>query len=87
MIAYDEGAEGTSVFEVPIDERGTPTKCVITKSSGYSVLDSAVCKAAMQAHYTPKMIDGRPGRRHLSRRVHLPHQDNQNIEGIPKPIQ
>lgn len=60
MIAYDEGAEGTSVFEVLVDERGNPTRCVITKSAGYTVLDGAVCKAAMQVHYLPKEIDGRP---------------------------
>jgi protein TonB len=60
MIAYDEGAEGTVVFEVFIDERGVPTKCVITKSSNYTVLDAAVCKAAKEARYTPKTIGGRP---------------------------
>lgn len=59
MIAYAEGAEGTTVFEVRVDERGTPTKCIITKSAGYPVLDDAVCKAAMKARYTPKMVDGR----------------------------
>ncbi|MDQ2872137.1 MAG: TonB family protein [Candidatus Eremiobacteraeota bacterium] len=59
MIAYDEGAEGTSVFEVMVDERGTATKCVITKSAGYTVLDDAVCKAALSAHYTPKTLNGK----------------------------
>ncbi len=87
MIAYDEGAEGTSVFEVLIDERGIPTRCVITKSAGYSVLDSAVCKAAMQARYTPKTIDGRavPGvyRDAFTFRM----SPDQSVEGIPKPIQ
>ncbi len=87
MIAYDEGAQGTSVFEVLIDERGTPTKCVITKSAGYSVLDAAVCKAAMQAHYTPKMIDGRPVAGVYRDAFTFRINDDQNIEGIPKPIQ
>jgi TonB family protein len=59
IIAYDEGAEGTTVFEVLIDEQGNPTKCVITRPSGYEVLDDSVCKAAMHAKYTPKTIDGR----------------------------
>ncbi len=27
---------------------GKPTKCIITESSGYEVLDIAVCKAAMR---------------------------------------
>ena len=58
MIAYDEGAQGTAVFEVAIDERGVPQKCVITRSSGYEVLNDAVCKAAMQAHYSPKTVSG-----------------------------
>lgn len=59
MIAYSEGADGTTVFEVRVDERGMPTKCIITKSAGYPVLDDAVCKAAMKARYTPKSVDGR----------------------------
>lgn len=59
LIAYDEGAEGTAAFEVLVDERGTPTKCVITKSSGYAVLDDTVCKAAMHARYIPKLVGGR----------------------------
>ncbi len=87
MIAYDEGAEGTSMFEVLVDERGVPTKCVIIKSAGYAVLDSAVCKAAMQARYSPKTIDGRPVagmyRDAFTFRMSSP---NQSIEGIPKPI-
>jgi TonB family protein len=59
-IAYAQGAEGTSVFEVQIDERGIPTKCTITKPSGYLSLDDAVCKAAMNARYTPRTVNGRP---------------------------
>ncbi|MGZ3532909.1 MAG: TonB family protein, partial [Vulcanimicrobiaceae bacterium] len=61
MIAYEEVPEGTwtSVFEVTIDERGNPTKCSITSTSGYPVLDDAVCKAAMGARYTPKSVNGR----------------------------
>ena len=54
MIAYAEGAEGTTVFEVLIDEHGLPTKCVITKPAGYRFLDDAVCKAAMKARFRRK---------------------------------
>ena len=88
MIAYDEGAEGTTVFEVSIDERGNPTKCTITKPSGYAVLDSTVCKAAMQARYTPKTLAGRPvPGTYQDAFTFRMSQDTQNIEGIPKPIQ
>ncbi|MBV8374642.1 MAG: energy transducer TonB [Candidatus Eremiobacteraeota bacterium] len=59
-IAYDEGAQGTTAFEVSVDEHGTPVKCTITKPSGYLVLDDAVCKAAMHARYSPRTINGRP---------------------------
>ena len=59
-IAYSEDAQGTTVFEVLVDERGAPTKCTITKSSGYLVLDVAVCKAAMAAHYLPRLVNGKP---------------------------
>lgn len=88
MIAYDEGAEGTSVFEVLIDREGNPTRCIITKSAGYTVLDGAVCKAAMQAHYTPKIVDGRavPGVYHDAFTFRM-SEDDQSIEGVPKQIQ
>ncbi|MBV8727789.1 MAG: energy transducer TonB, partial [Candidatus Eremiobacteraeota bacterium] len=60
QIAILEGAEGTSAFEVMIDESGIATKCIITKASGWPVLDDAVCKAAMRIHYRPKMVNGKP---------------------------
>jgi TonB family protein len=58
-IAYAQGAAGTTVFEVMIDERGNPTKCTITKSSGFLALDKSVCDAAMNAHYTPQTVSGK----------------------------
>lgn len=57
-IWYSEGAEGTTAFEVLIDDKGSPVKCTITKSAGYLVLDEAVCKAAMSVRYSPKTING-----------------------------
>lgn len=60
LIAYDQGAEGTVVFEVQIDERGNAVKCGITHTSGWATLDDAVCKAAMKAKYAPKTVNGRP---------------------------
>jgi TonB family protein len=88
MIAYDEGAEGTVVFEVSIDERGNPTKCVITKSSHYPVLDNTVCKAALEAHYTPKTVGGRAvSGTYQDAFTFRSSQDEQRIEGIPKTIQ
>jgi len=57
-IAYQNGAEGTSAFEVFVDESGAPSKCVITKSSGWLVLDEAACKAAMRVRYRPKVSNG-----------------------------
>lgn len=86
MIAYDEGAEGTSAFEVLIDDRGNPTKCIITKHAGYTVLDDAVCKAAMQTRYSPKTVDGRavPG---LYRDAFTFRLTNDTLEGVPKQIQ
>jgi TonB family protein len=57
-IWYSEGAEGTTAFQVLVDDKGAPVKCTITKSAGFLVLDDAVCKAAMRVHYTPKTING-----------------------------
>ncbi len=83
MIAYDEGAQGTSVFEVVVDERGVPVRCVITKSSGYLVLDNAVCKAAMAAKYQPKIQDGRAVEGVYHDAFTFRMQENPNIEGLP----
>lgn len=58
-IAAEEGAEGTTAFEVSIDENGNPTKCSITMSSHYPVLDEATCRAAMVIHYRPKTLNGK----------------------------
>lgn len=59
LIAYAEGAEGTTAFEVTVDEHGAPQHCTITKSSGYFSLDGAVCAAAMHARYVPRTVNGR----------------------------
>lgn len=59
-IAYAQGAEGTTAFEVAVDERGSPTKCTITKGSGYASLDVSVCKAAMAVRYQPRTVNGKP---------------------------
>lgn len=85
MIAYSEGAEGTTAFEVLIDERGIPTKCVITKPAGYRFLDEAVCKAAMKARYSPKTLDGRavPG---LYRDAFTFRVSSKQSDGLPNPI-
>jgi len=59
-IAYYENAEGTTVFDVSVDERGVAVKCSVAKSSGFLVLDDAVCAAAMRARYSPRTLNGRP---------------------------
>jgi anti-sigma factor RsiW len=43
----------TTAFAVSVDQRGIPLRCSITKSSGYSAVDRAVCRAALQVHYRP----------------------------------
>lgn len=43
----------STAFDVTVDERGTPLRCTITKSSGSRVADRSVCRAAMHAHYAP----------------------------------
>jgi len=58
-IAVQEGAEGTTAFEVLVDEQGNPAKCIITKPAGYVVLDETVCKAAMSVKYKPKTLNGK----------------------------
>jgi len=58
-IAFAEGAEGTAAFEVLVDEQGKATKCIITQSSGWPVLDQSTCDAALSVRYRPKTINGR----------------------------
>jgi hypothetical protein len=41
----------STAFEVNVDERGTPLRCAITKSSGDRALDESVCRAAMHQRY------------------------------------
>lgn len=85
MIAYAEGAEGTTVFEVMIDERGAPAKCVIAQSSGYRFLDDAVCRAATKAHYTPKTVNGNPVPGVYRDAFTFRVNDNV-VDGLPRPI-
>ncbi|MGC1379972.1 MAG: energy transducer TonB, partial [Candidatus Baltobacteraceae bacterium] len=58
-IAYDKHAQGTAAIAVSVDAQGTPLRCAVTQSSGYAVLDASVCRAAMQARYSPRRVDGR----------------------------
>ena len=58
-IPDEADAHGTAAFEVQVNEHGVPSKCTITRSSGYLVLDVAVCRAAMGARYAPRMVNGK----------------------------
>jgi hypothetical protein len=51
------------------------------------VLDSTVCKAAMEARYTPKTVGGRAvSGTYQDAFTFRTGQDNQQLEGIPHPI-
>lgn len=41
--------QGTAAFEVRIDEHGKLQQCKITKSTGVTSLDQAICRAALEA--------------------------------------
>lgn len=84
MIAYSEGAEGTTAFAVSVDERGVPVKCTITQSSSSVVLDEAVCKAAMKARFAPRMVNGRA--MPSVYRDAFTFRNQTNNEGIEQPI-
>jgi protein TonB len=46
--------EGTVAFTLDIDTRGCPTRCTITKSSGFATLDDATCPILMKrARFQP----------------------------------
>jgi hypothetical protein len=53
-------SEATSYFALAVDERGVPTLCSIQKSSGILAIDESVCRAAMQARFTPRTVNGKP---------------------------
>ncbi|MBV8531064.1 MAG: hypothetical protein JO104_07075 [Candidatus Eremiobacteraeota bacterium] len=44
----------TTAFTLSVNDRGTPLRCTITKTSGDRLLDRAVCNAAMRVHYSPR---------------------------------
>jgi TonB family protein len=50
--------EGTTRFEVAVDETGAPTKCTIIKSSGHQDLDDRSCEVVMKrAKFKPARDD------------------------------
>jgi TonB family protein len=59
-MAAEGQTEATSYFALAIDERGVPTLCQIQKSSGIPAIDESVCRAAMQARFTPRTVNGKP---------------------------
>ena len=44
----------STAFDITVNERGTPVRCRITKSSGDRALDQSVCRTAMRARYSPQ---------------------------------
>ena len=54
-LSVDAATTFSTAFDVAVDQRGTPRRCTITKSSGFRVVDRSVCRAAMHAHYSPPM--------------------------------
>lgn len=43
IYAFQRRWEGATEFELTVDPTGRPTNCVVTKSSGYEVLDQRAC--------------------------------------------
>jgi protein TonB len=69
--ALREERAGTTGFVVSYDERGRPTGCQVTSSSGSDDLDAQTCKSVMRnARFTPgKDADGNPVASSYSSRV------------------
>lgn len=45
--------ETATTLNLQIDARGVPLQCIIASSSGNRAKDEAICRAAMQQHYSP----------------------------------
>ncbi len=52
-LSVDAATTFSTAFDIAVDQRGTPRRCTITKSSGFRLVDQSVCRAAMRAHYSP----------------------------------
>jgi hypothetical protein len=52
-LSVDAATTFSTAFDVSVDQRGTPLRCTIRKSSGLHTLDLSVCRAAMRVHYSP----------------------------------
>lgn len=56
--ARRENREGTTRYEVAVDEKGAPTGCTIIKSSGHQDLDDRTCQLVMKrAKFKPASDD------------------------------
>lgn len=53
--------EGRVSYVLTIDERGRVTNCVVTASSGHSLLDEAACRTGRGARFEPALdVNGSP---------------------------
>lgn len=54
MVALRHGMAGTTAYSLTIDPTGVPSRCDITGSSGFDVLDAATCQQLMaKARFSP----------------------------------
>jgi len=58
--ARRKGWEGRVVVRVSVDANGRPTQTVISKGSGYSVLDQAALQAVKTWRFRPRTLGGVP---------------------------
>lgn len=62
MKAFEKHQQGVTRFDLLVDPTGRPVNCIITKSSGYPLLDEGTCKmASFRARFSPaRGPDGQP---------------------------
>jgi protein TonB len=57
--AKRRGLEGRVILRVEVDNDGTARRVIVTKSSGYKILDNAAQKAARHWKFLPALVDGK----------------------------
>jgi protein TonB len=50
--------EGTALFTLDIDVLGCPTRCTITRSTGFAILDDATCAMLLRRAQFKPAVDG-----------------------------
>jgi TonB family protein len=78
LALYDEGAQGTVILRLFIDERGTlvPESTQVAEGSGYVEFDSAAVAGVTRMEFAPARRNGQPVPTAFLQPIHFRHPDD-----------